>query len=45
MTAQEAIRRAENIVAKTHQTFSTQEARKIMAGLLAALDAKALEAK
>ena len=43
MTAAEAIRRAESIVAKDHQTFSTQEAREIMAGLLAALDAKALE--
>lgn len=45
MTASEAIRRAENIVAKPYQTFSTQEAREIMAGLLKALDKKALEAK
>ena len=45
MNAQEAIRRAENIVAKPYQTFGTDEAREIMAGLLAALDAKALEAK
>ena len=43
MTPAEEIRRAESIVAKTHQTFSTAEAREIMAGLLAALDAKALE--
>ena len=43
MTPQEAIRKAESIVAKTHQTFSTAEAREIMAGLLAALDEKALE--
>jgi len=45
MTAQEAIRRAENIVAKPYQTFSTHEAREIMAGLLEALNVKALEAK
>ena len=45
MTASEAIRRAENIVLKDYQTFSTQEAREIMAGLLKALDEKALEAK
>ena len=45
MTPAEAIRRAESILAKTHQTFSTAEAREIMAGLLEALDAKALEAK
>lgn len=43
MTPAEAIRRAESIVAKDYQTFSTQEAREIMAGLLEALDAKALE--
>ena len=45
MTAEEAIRRAESIVLKDYQTFSTQEAREIMAGLLKALDEKALEAK
>jgi len=45
MTPAEAIRRAESIVAKPYQTFSTDEAREIMAGLLKALDAKALEAK
>jgi hypothetical protein len=45
MTPQEAIRRAENIVAKPYQTFSTHEAREIMAGLLKALDEKILEAK
>ena len=45
MTPQEAIRRAESIVLKDYQTFSTDEAREIMAGLLKALDAKALEAK
>jgi hypothetical protein len=45
MTPEEAIRRAENIVLKDYQTFSTQEAREIMAGLLKALDEKALEAK
>lgn len=45
MTASEAIRRAESIVAKDYQTFSTSEAREIMAGLLKALDEKALEAK
>ena len=44
MTASEAIRRAESIVLKDYQTFSTQEAREIMAGLLKALDVKALEA-
>jgi len=45
MTASEAIRRAESIVLKDYQTFSTAEAREIMAGLLKALDEKALEAK
>jgi len=45
MTPQEAICRAENIVAKPYQTFSTHEAREIMAGLLKALDEKILEAK
>jgi len=45
MTPEEAIRRAESIVAKDYQTFSTQEAREIMAGLLKALDEKALEKK
>jgi len=45
MTPQEAIRRAESIVAKPYQTFSTHEAREIMAGLLKALDEKILEAK
>jgi len=45
MKPEEAIRRAESIVAKDYQTFSTQEAREIMAGLLKALDEKALEKK
>jgi len=45
MTPAEAIRRAESIVLKDYQTFSTSEAREIMAGLLKALDEKALEAK
>ena len=45
MTPQEAIRRAESIVLKDYQTFSTHEAREIMAGLLKALDEKILGAK
>ena len=45
MTPQEAVRRAESIVLKDYQTFSTDEAREIMAGLLKALDEKALEKK
>ena len=45
MTPQEAVRRAESIVAKPYQTFGTDEAREIMAGLLEALNVKALEAK
>ena len=43
MTPAEAIRRAESILARDYQTFSTAEAREIMAGLLAALDEKTLE--
>lgn len=45
MTQAEATRRAESIVAKDYPTFSTAEAREIMAGLLKALDEKALEVK
>jgi len=45
MTPEKAIRRAESIVLKDYQTFSTHEAREIMAGLLEALNVKALEAK
>jgi hypothetical protein len=45
MTPAEAIRRAENILANPHQMFTTTEIPKILAGLLEALNAKALEAK
>lgn len=38
MTPQEAIRRAEALMANDYQIFSTKEAREIIAGLLEALN-------
>ena len=38
LSPQEAITRAQTLVRNTHQTFDTSEARRIMAGLLVALN-------